>query len=103
MPVVCDRVAEMGDEVHRLRPPRFLHDDGIVRPFIFREAEGNDTLNVSNTLYTHAPTMPTPFIERSITDHTHFKSLNIKAAHPIIFSFIPLSCQQVLLWDVYSA
>jgi len=38
------RVAEMSDEVQRLRPARFLHVDGVVRPFAVREAEGNQIL-----------------------------------------------------------
>lgn len=38
------RAAEMSEDVNRLRPPRFLHADGIVRPFCSREAEGNKLL-----------------------------------------------------------
>ena len=34
----------MGEEVRRLRPPRFLHKDRVVRPYKHHEAEGNDTL-----------------------------------------------------------
>ena len=34
----------MSEDVNRLRPPRFLHADGIVRPFCVREAEGNKLL-----------------------------------------------------------
>ncbi|XP_070537095.1 intermembrane lipid transfer protein VPS13A-like isoform X2 [Ptychodera flava] len=34
------RVAETSDEVQRLRPPRNIHVDGIVRPYIRKEAEG---------------------------------------------------------------
>ena len=40
------RAAEMGDEVRRVRPPRFLHKDGVVRAYSRIEAEGNDTLMV---------------------------------------------------------
>ena len=35
----------MGDEVRRLRPPRFLHSDLIVRPYKHQEAEGNMILH----------------------------------------------------------
>lgn len=35
------RAAEMSEDVNRLRAPRFLHADGILRPFCAREAEGN--------------------------------------------------------------
>ncbi|ELU14385.1 hypothetical protein CAPTEDRAFT_224867 [Capitella teleta] len=38
------RAAEMSDEVHRQRPPRFIHKDGIIRAYSFQEAEGNDIL-----------------------------------------------------------
>ncbi|XP_050092629.1 intermembrane lipid transfer protein Vps13 isoform X2 [Anopheles aquasalis] len=34
------RATELSDETIRLRPPRFLHKDGIVRPYNRREAEG---------------------------------------------------------------
>ena len=38
------RVAEQMVEIRRLRPPRFLHTDGIVRPYIHLEAEGHNIL-----------------------------------------------------------
>ncbi|CAH1965913.1 unnamed protein product [Acanthoscelides obtectus] len=38
------RVTESGEEATRLRPPRFLHNDGLVRPYDRREAEGNRLL-----------------------------------------------------------
>uniref|UniRef100_A0A2M4CVW7 Putative vacuolar protein n=1 Tax=Anopheles darlingi TaxID=43151 RepID=A0A2M4CVW7_ANODA len=34
------RATELSDETIRLRPPRFLHKDGIVRPYNRKEAEG---------------------------------------------------------------
>lgn len=40
------RVAENIEEARRVRPPRFLHRDGILRPYIHVEAEGNDILQV---------------------------------------------------------
>ncbi|XP_055538544.1 intermembrane lipid transfer protein Vps13 isoform X2 [Wyeomyia smithii] len=38
------RATELSDEAMRLRAPRFLHKDGIVRPYNRREAEGNKLL-----------------------------------------------------------
>ncbi|GAB0096265.1 Vacuolar protein sorting-associated protein 13 [Sergentomyia squamirostris] len=38
------RATEMGEEVNRLRPPRFLKSDGVVQPFSRRTAEGNKLL-----------------------------------------------------------
>ena len=40
------RFTDLTDEVRHVRPPRFLHKDGIVRPYVHLEAEGNDTLKV---------------------------------------------------------
>ncbi|KAL3884630.1 hypothetical protein ACJMK2_024757 [Sinanodonta woodiana] len=34
------RIAEMSVEIHRLRPPRRFHKDGILRPYNLQEAEG---------------------------------------------------------------
>ncbi|XP_032846095.2 vacuolar protein sorting-associated protein 13C isoform X3 [Tyto alba] len=36
------RVAESTEEVSNLRPPRFIHEDGIIRPYDRVEAEGYD-------------------------------------------------------------
>ena len=37
--------------MQRVRPSRFLHPDGIVRPFVYHDAEGNQILQVHfNTL-----------------------------------------------------
>ncbi|KAM9640422.1 intermembrane lipid transfer protein VPS13C isoform 2-T2 [Morphnus guianensis] len=36
------RVAESTEEVSNLRPPRFIHEDGIIRPYDRVEAEGCD-------------------------------------------------------------
>ncbi|KAK3913373.1 Vacuolar protein sorting-associated protein 13 [Frankliniella fusca] len=38
------RATEMTDEVVRLRPPRYFQPDGLVRPYIRHEAEGNKIL-----------------------------------------------------------
>lgn len=38
------RATELSDDVNRLRPPRFMRADGLVRPYIKLEAEGNKVL-----------------------------------------------------------
>ncbi|CAD6244856.1 GSCOCG00013505001-RA-CDS [Cotesia congregata] len=38
------RATELSEEVKRVRPPRFLRPDCLVRPFIHAEAEGNKIL-----------------------------------------------------------
>lgn len=38
------RCADMSEDVNRLRPPRFLRSDGVLRPFCVRDAEGNKLL-----------------------------------------------------------
>eukprot|EP00058_Branchiostoma_floridae_P017686 XP_002603175.1 hypothetical protein BRAFLDRAFT_226506 [Branchiostoma floridae] len=38
------RAAEVGEEVQRLRPPRLIYEDGIIRPYAMREASGNQVL-----------------------------------------------------------
>jgi len=38
------RATEVNDEVKRLRSPRFLQSDGLVRPYIKSEADGNKIL-----------------------------------------------------------
>ncbi|XP_046738037.1 vacuolar protein sorting-associated protein 13 isoform X1 [Diprion similis] len=38
------RATEMGEEVKRVRPPRFLQLDSLVRPYIRHEADGNKIL-----------------------------------------------------------
>ena len=40
------RIADMSEEIHRLRPPRFIRRDGVVTPFTYFEAEGNEVLQV---------------------------------------------------------
>ena len=40
------RITDVTEETRRLRPPRFLAPDGVVRPYIHREAEGNGVLQV---------------------------------------------------------
>ena len=40
------RLSEISDEVRRVRPSRFLHPDGIVRPFVYHDSEGNQILQV---------------------------------------------------------
>ncbi|XP_015584675.1 vacuolar protein sorting-associated protein 13 isoform X2 [Cephus cinctus] len=38
------RATDMGEEVKRTRPPRFLQPDSLVRPYVRYEAEGNKIL-----------------------------------------------------------
>lgn len=38
------RAAEMSEDVNHLRPARFLHSDGVLRPYCARDAEGNKLL-----------------------------------------------------------
>ncbi|XP_075913130.1 intermembrane lipid transfer protein VPS13A-like [Petromyzon marinus] len=38
------RVAESVEEVYRVRPPRVIHPDGLVRPYCLRESTGNQVL-----------------------------------------------------------
>ncbi|XP_061435348.1 intermembrane lipid transfer protein VPS13C-like [Lethenteron reissneri] len=38
------RVAESVEEVVRVRPPRVIHPDGVVRPYCLRESTGNQVL-----------------------------------------------------------
>ncbi|CAL1260767.1 unnamed protein product [Larinioides sclopetarius] len=38
------RATQVSDEVKRLRVPRFIKPDGIIRPYVKREAEGNKLL-----------------------------------------------------------
>ncbi|XP_078739836.1 intermembrane lipid transfer protein VPS13A-like [Lampetra fluviatilis] len=38
------RVAESVEEVVRVRPPRVIHPDGLVRPYCLRESTGNQVL-----------------------------------------------------------
>jgi len=40
------RCAELSDEVRKLRPPRYIQSDGIVRSYVYREAEGHQILQV---------------------------------------------------------
>ncbi|GBM38371.1 Vacuolar protein sorting-associated protein 13 [Araneus ventricosus] len=38
------RATQVSDEVKRLRVPRFIKPDGVIRPYVKREAEGNKLL-----------------------------------------------------------
>jgi len=50
-------LSDMSGEVQRVRPSRFLHPDGIIRPFVYHDAEGNQILQVHcNTHLTALPT-----------------------------------------------
>lgn len=43
----------MSDEVQRVRPSRYLHPDGIVRPFVYHDSEGNQILQVRCIIYVY--------------------------------------------------
>lgn len=43
---VLYRAAESTEEVSRLRPPRLIHEDGIVLPYNRQESEGYDIYEV---------------------------------------------------------
>ncbi|XP_008824749.1 vacuolar protein sorting-associated protein 13C-like, partial [Nannospalax galili] len=45
------RAAESTEEVSSLRPPRLIHEDGIIRPYDRQESEGSDLLEVNFVLY----------------------------------------------------
>lgn len=40
------RAAESTEEVSRLRSPRLIHEDGIIRPYDRQESEGYDLFEV---------------------------------------------------------
>ncbi|XP_069836922.1 intermembrane lipid transfer protein VPS13C isoform X1 [Dendropsophus ebraccatus] len=42
------RVAESTEDVSPLRPPRFIHEDGIIRPYSESEAQGQNLFENSN-------------------------------------------------------
>nr|DBA28033.1 TPA: hypothetical protein GDO54_008453 [Pyxicephalus adspersus] len=43
------RATDTSDEVESLRPPRFLHEDGVIRPYRMREGAGSQMLQVIRT------------------------------------------------------
>lgn len=45
------RAAESAEEVCSLRPPRLIHEDGIIRPYDRRESEGCDLFEVNPVLH----------------------------------------------------
>lgn len=47
-PVSClhCRAAETSQDVESLRPPRFIHEDGVIRPYKEREGLGSQMLQV---------------------------------------------------------
>lgn len=40
------RAAELSQDVESLRPPRFIHEDGVIRPYKEREGIGSQMLQV---------------------------------------------------------
>lgn len=43
------RATELGEDVNRLRLPRFLDSDGVVRPYNVKKAEGNKLMRLTKT------------------------------------------------------
>lgn len=41
------RAAETSQDVQSLRPPRFIHEDGVIRPYREREGIGSQMLQVT--------------------------------------------------------
>ena len=44
------RAAETSQDVESLRPPRFIHEDGVIRPYKEREGIGSQMLQVTGIL-----------------------------------------------------
>ena len=44
--IYLHRVAESTEDVSRLRSPRLIHEDGIIRPYDRQESEGYDIFEV---------------------------------------------------------
>lgn len=40
------RAAETSQDIESLRPPRFIHEDGVIRPYKQREGLGSQMLQV---------------------------------------------------------
>ncbi|VDQ13660.1 unnamed protein product [Trichobilharzia regenti] len=45
------RLADTAQEVSRVRPPRYIRSDGIIRPYERREADGHLILRVSEYIH----------------------------------------------------
>uniref|UniRef100_A0A8B9KS96 Vacuolar protein sorting 13 homolog A n=1 Tax=Astyanax mexicanus TaxID=7994 RepID=A0A8B9KS96_ASTMX len=53
------RAAETSQDVESLRPPRFIHEDGVIRPYKEREGFGSQMLQVTCSLLTcRLPSFP---------------------------------------------
>uniref|UniRef100_A0AAR2JIG9 Vacuolar protein sorting 13 homolog A n=1 Tax=Pygocentrus nattereri TaxID=42514 RepID=A0AAR2JIG9_PYGNA len=46
------RAAETSQDVESLRPPRFIHEDGVIRPYKEREGIGSQMLQVTCSFFT---------------------------------------------------
>lgn len=44
------RAAETSQDIESLRPPRFIHEDGVIRPYKEREGLGSQMLQVGKKL-----------------------------------------------------
>ena len=43
------KATTLSQEVHRLRPPRIIRKDGVITPYNYRQAAGNNILKVQTT------------------------------------------------------
>lgn len=44
--IFTSRAAETSQDIESLRPPRFIHEDGVIRPYKEREGVGSQMLQV---------------------------------------------------------
>lgn len=44
------KATTLSEEVTRLRPPRIIRSDGVITPYNYREAAGNQILTVSHCI-----------------------------------------------------
>lgn len=52
------RAAETSQDVESLRPPRFIHEDGVIRPYKEREGIGSQMLQVTCSFPTRCKNGP---------------------------------------------
>lgn len=56
------RATEMSQDVESLRPPRFFHEDGVIRPYREREGIGSQMLQVTSLLWCSLLPPPRPVV-----------------------------------------
>lgn len=54
------RAAETSQDIQSLRPPRFIHEDGVIRPYKEREGIGSQMLQVGQRSLHYQLSMVTP-------------------------------------------